>query len=65
VSADLHTFSQGSCAVANLLARYDISYNLSASVNLNVFDRKYYSQSGLYGVYGAPRNVMTSFKYNF
>ena len=66
VGADLHTFSQGSYAVANLLARYDISHNLSASVNLNnVFDREYYSQSGLYGVYGAPRNVMTSFKYNF
>lgn len=66
VGADLHTFSQGSYAVTNLLARYDISHNLSASVNLNnLFDREYYSQSGLYGVYGAPRNVMTSFKYTF
>lgn len=66
VGADLHTFSQGSYAVTNLMAKYDISHNLSASVNLNnVFDREYYSQSGLYGVYGAPRNIMTSFKYNF
>lgn len=66
VGADLHTFSQGSYAVTNLMARYDINQHLSASVNLNnVFDREYYSQSGLYGVYGTPRNVMTSFKYSF
>lgn len=66
VGADLHTFSQGSYAVTNLMARYDINQHLSASVNLNnVFDRAYYSQSGLYGVYGTPRNVMTSFKYSF
>ncbi|MHC8392749.1 TonB-dependent siderophore receptor [Pseudomonas sp. LB3P93] len=63
---DLHTFSQGSYAIANLLARYDISRNLSASVNLNnVFDREYYSSPALSGNYGAPRNVMTSFKYSF
>ena len=66
VGADLHTFSQGSYAVTNLMARYDINQHVSASVNLNnVFDREYYSQSGLYGVYGTPRNVMTSFKYSF
>ena len=66
VGADLHTFSQGSYAVTNLMARYDINQHVSASVNLNnVFDREYYSQSGLYGVYGVPRNVMTSFKYSF
>jgi len=66
VGADLHTFSQGCYAVTNLMARYDINEHLSATVNLNnVFDRAYYSQSGLYGVYGAPRNLMTSFRYSF
>lgn len=66
VGADLHTFSQSSYAVTNLMARYDISRNLSAALNINnVFDREYYSQSGLYSVYGAPRNLMTSFKYSF
>jgi outer membrane receptor for ferric coprogen and ferric-rhodotorulic acid len=30
-----------------------------------MFDREHYNQSGLYGVYGATRNIMTSFKYNF
>lgn len=64
--ADLHTFQQGSYAVTNLLARYDISKNLSASVNLNnVFDREYLSYAGDHGMYGAPRNIMTGFKYNF
>ena len=63
---DLHTFTQSSYAIANLMARYDISQNLSASVNLNnVFDREYYSSPALAGNYGAPRNIMTSFKYDF
>lgn len=66
VGNDLHTFTQGSYAVTNLMARYQISRNLSTSVNLNnLFDREYYSNAGLYGVYGAPRNLMTSFKYDF
>lgn len=63
---DLHTFTQGSYAVANLMARYDITQNLSASLNLNnVFDRKYYSYVDAWGVYGAPRNFMTSVQYKF
>jgi outer membrane receptor for ferric coprogen and ferric-rhodotorulic acid len=63
---DLHTFTQGSYAITNLLARYDISHNLTASVNLNnVFDREYYSSPALSANYGAPRNIMTSFKYTF
>lgn len=66
VGEDLHTFTQGSYAVTNLMARYDISKNLTASVNLNnVFDREYFSYAGWHGMYGAPRNVMTSFKYTF
>ena len=66
VGSDLHTFTQGSYAITNLLARYDISKNLSASVNLNnLFDREYYNFAGYTGNYGAPRNLMTSFKYDF
>ncbi|MDB5996852.1 MAG: TonB-dependent outerrane ferripyoverdine receptor [Pseudomonas sp.] len=53
-------------AFANLLARYAISSNLTAPVNLNnVFDREYDSSQALAGDYGAPRNIMTSFKYDF
>ncbi|WP_082056749.1 TonB-dependent siderophore receptor [Pseudomonas sp. 10-1B] len=63
---DLHTFTQGSYAVTNLMARYDITQNLSASLNLNnVFDRKYFSYVDSWGVYGAPRNFMTSVQYKF
>lgn len=66
VGNDLHTFTQGSYAIANLMARYDINEHLEASVNLNnLFDREYYSMAGLYGTYGAPRNVMTNFTYRF
>ncbi|MNZ65340.1 Ferric-pseudobactin BN7/BN8 receptor precursor [compost metagenome] len=63
---DLHYYTQGSYYVANLMARYDINDNLSASVNLNnVFDREYFSSVNTYGVYGEPRNVMASLKYTY
>ncbi|WP_123564481.1 TonB-dependent siderophore receptor [Pseudomonas vranovensis] len=66
VGTDLHSFDQGSYALVNLMARYNISENLSATVNLNnVFDREYYSMASSYGNYGAPRNLMTTFKYDF
>ncbi|MDY0831664.1 TonB-dependent siderophore receptor [Pseudomonas sp. SED1] len=66
VGEDLHTFSQGSYAIANLLVRYDITPKLSTSVNLNnLFDREYLSYAGNHGMYGAPRNLMTSLKYDF
>ncbi|MCE5984627.1 TonB-dependent siderophore receptor [Pseudomonas sp. LF19] len=66
VGLDLHSFDQGSYALVNLMARYDISENLSATVNLNnAFDREYYSMASSYGNYGAPRNLMTTFKYDF
>ncbi len=66
VGNDLHGFTQGSYAVTNLMARYQINRNLSATVNLdNVFDRKYFSMAGSYGTYGTPRNVMAGFKYDF
>ncbi|MGY2290392.1 TonB-dependent siderophore receptor [Pseudomonas sp. SDO528_S397] len=62
---DLTYYEQKSYAVTNLMARYDISKNLSASVNLNnVFDKEYYTTTSA-GVWGAPRNLMTSFKYTF
>ena len=66
VGEDLHTFSQGSYAVTNLLVRYDVTPKLSTSVNLNnLFDREYLSYAGNHGMYGAPRNLMTSVKYDF
>ena len=55
-------------AVVGLMARYDITKNLSASANLNnVFDREYLSGYGLYSTYyyGDPRNLMLGMKYRF
>lgn len=52
---------QGSYALLNLMARFDFSKQVSATLNLNnVLDKKYYDQIGFYsqGWYGAPRNVM-------
>lgn len=57
--------TQSSYALANAMARYQITPQLSASVNLNnIFDKEYYTTTAA-GMYGAPRNLMTSFKYAF
>ena len=57
---------EGSFALASLMARYQISDNLSASVNINnLFDHKYYATAGFYNsfLYGEPRNVMVNLAY--
>lgn len=57
---------QGSYAVANLMARYDISKNLSANLAINnVFDKKYYLGTSFYSnvIYGEPRNVMVTLRW--
>ncbi|TBV06053.1 TonB-dependent receptor domain-containing protein [Stutzerimonas kirkiae] len=58
---------QSSYALFNLWGRYEISENLSASININnLFDKEYYlSIAGNSVAYGAPRNVMTSLTYNY
>ncbi|MFA7894742.1 TonB-dependent siderophore receptor [Pseudomonas putida] len=63
---DLRTFTQGSFAVVNLMARYDVSEDLSLKLNLNnVFDRSYYGYADSWVVYGEPRNFVTSAEYRF
>ncbi len=63
---DLHQFTQGSYALVNLMARYEVTEDLSLKVNLNnAFDKTYYAYSDTWGVYGEPRNVMTSVEYRF
>ncbi|MGG2398433.1 TonB-dependent siderophore receptor [Pseudomonas sp. SH1-B] len=58
---------QGSYMLVNLLGRYDISENLSASVNINnLFNKEYYlAIAGDNVAFGAPRNVMTSLSYTY
>lgn len=61
--------TQQQYAVFNLLARYDLTQALSASVNVNnVFDKKYFSAldpTFFTGYYGEPRNVMFSTRFAF
>jgi len=59
---------QDSFAMASLMARYDISRQLSAQVNVNnLFDRKHFGMFAAYGAitYAAPRSVSASLKYRF
>jgi outer-membrane receptor for ferric coprogen and ferric-rhodotorulic acid len=61
-------FSQDPYWLVDLMARYQISKNLSATVNLNnVFDKSYYTNIGFYNssYYGDPRNVMVTTRWDF
>jgi len=54
-------------AVASLMARYKLSDNIAATLNVeNLFDKKYYAGlAGNYGHYGAPRNATLNLRYDF
>jgi len=54
-------------AVASLMARYQVTDHLAATLNVNnLFDEKYYSgMAGSYGHYGAPRNATLDLRYDF
>ncbi|CAG8871178.1 Ferric-pseudobactin 358 receptor [Pseudomonas fluorescens] len=56
-------------AVFNMMARYQLTDELSTTVNFNnVFDKKYISAldtTFFSGYYGEPRNVMVSARYQF
>ena len=60
---------QGDYATANLMARYQLSSQWSATATINnLFDKKYISsldENFYSGSYGDPRNVMLSTKYQF
>lgn len=59
---------QGSYVVADLMARYTFSDQLSAQLNVNnLFDREYLEQVGFYsqGWWGEPRNLQLALNYDF
>ena len=60
-------YQQGSVAIVNLLARYELSKSLAFSMNVaNAFDKRHYSSvMSNYGTYGAPRSFVISAKYAF
>lgn len=59
--------TQSDYAVASLMARYQVTDNLAATLNLNnLFDEKYYSGiGGSVGHYGDPRNASLNLRYDF
>ena len=58
-------FTQRSYALVALMARYRISKELSATVNVNnALDKQYYS-SGNGNFYGDPRNITVSLNYRY
>lgn len=60
--------NQGAYALVDLMARYTISKDLSAQLNVNnVFDKTYYGMFAAYNqfTYGAPRNATLSLQYKF
>ncbi|WP_371919733.1 TonB-dependent receptor domain-containing protein [Pseudomonas sp. MYb187] len=64
---DAH-FEQKAYTLVGLMTAYDFSRNLRGNLNLNnLTDRKYFSGMGSYGstLYGDPRNIMASLKYDF
>ncbi len=63
----LFNYTQGSMALVNLMARYEVDKHLAVSLHLtNALDKRYYSSvMSNYGTYGAPRNLVLSAKYSF
>ncbi len=59
--------SQGSYAVLDLMARYQVNRQWSATLNLNnVLDRKYYASTNVYSnYYGAPFSAMLGVNYRY
>ncbi|MNR82255.1 Ferric-pseudobactin BN7/BN8 receptor precursor [compost metagenome] len=59
------TFKQGGYALVDLMARYSITKQLTATFNLyNLFDKYYYTSTGS-AYYGAPRNVRVGLDMRF
>jgi outer membrane receptor for ferric coprogen and ferric-rhodotorulic acid len=61
-------FEQKAYTLVNLMARYEVTDQLSVQANIeNLTDKTYYAQTGFYSQYryGAPRNFAVSLKYSF
>jgi len=59
--------TQDDYTVVSLMARYQVTEHLTATMNLNnIFDEKYYSGiGGSVGHYGDPRNASLNLRYDF
>lgn len=60
------TFRQKGYGIVDLMAQYEFTPTMSATLNLNnVFDKRYYAAIGSRGWYGTPRNTTLTFHYTF
>lgn len=67
-AGDMEKIEQDSYALVNLMARYDITDNLSAQFNVNnATDEEYFDIFDAYGAltYGSPRSYTATAKYRF
>jgi outer membrane receptor for ferric coprogen and ferric-rhodotorulic acid len=65
---DSERLTQDDVVVVNLMAKYELTKNLSAQLNINnLFDKDYYSNIvyDMQYIYGDPRNTTVSLKYKF
>lgn len=65
---NLERVEQGGYALVNVMARYDITTNLSAQLNINnLFDKTYYTMFDAFDqmTYGTPRNSTLRLTYKF
>jgi len=61
-------FSQEAYWLVDLMTRYQITKNVSATLNVNnLFDKSYYTNIGFYNsaAYGEPRNFMVTTRWDF
>lgn len=68
VTGQPERLEQNAYSLVSLMARYDITSQLSAQLNVdNLLDKTYYSQIGFYNQleYGEPRNITLTMNYQF
>ncbi|MCY1271987.1 Ferric-pseudobactin BN7/BN8 receptor [compost metagenome] len=59
-------FTQDDYALVDVMARYPLTQQLSATLNLNnLLDEKYYTNTSGSSYYGTPRNATLGLKYQF
>ncbi|WP_226478175.1 TonB-dependent siderophore receptor [Pseudomonas sp. MWU16-30323] len=61
-------FSQEAYWLVDVMTRYQITKNVSATLNVNnIFDKSYYTNIGFYNsaAYGEPRNFMVTTRWDF
>lgn len=68
ISGEPDRLKQKAYSLVNVMARYDITQQLSTQLNVdNLLDETYYSQIGFFNqlAYGEPRNINVGIKYQF